>query len=198
MMEIMKTEITRADIMDMAEYAKIRKEKRSQLMPVKRNRRLAVGPHATFHFESYDTMWLQVHEMLFIEKGGEAQIEDELSAYNPLIPKGDELVATVLFEIDDPVRRRQVLGTLGGVEESMTIEFDGTVIKGEAEEDVDRTTAEGKASSVQFVHFRFTPEQAAAFRRAGRVMVGITHPNYPHMTVLPEAVHTALAADLTV
>ncbi|MEQ9812453.1 MAG: DUF3501 family protein [Azospirillaceae bacterium] len=198
MLEIMKTEITRADIMDMADYAKIRKEKRSQLMPVKRNRRLAVGPYATFHFESYDTMWLQVHEMLFIEKGGEAQIADELQAYNPLIPKGDELVATVLFEIDDPVRRRQVLGALGGVEETMTIEFDGKVVKGEAEEDVDRTTADGKASSVQFVHFRFTAEQAAAFRKADRVMVGITHPNYPHMTVLPEAVQAALAEDLTV
>lgn len=197
MLEIMKTEITRADIMDMSEYAKIRKEKRSELMPIKRNRRLAVGPYATFHFESYETMWMQVHEMLYIEKGGEEQIADELSAYNPLIPKGNELVATVLFEIDDPVRRREVLGQLGGVEDTMTIEFAGHTVTAEAETDVDRTTADGKASSVQFVHFKFTPEQAADFAGADRVVIGITHPNYPHMTVMPKSVQDALAADLT-
>ena len=83
---------------------------------IKKNRRLEVGPFATFYFESYDTMLHQVHEMLFIEKGGAEQLPDELAAYNPLIPQGSELVATVMFEIDDPVRRARVLGMLGGVE----------------------------------------------------------------------------------
>ncbi len=195
----MNTEIARGDIMDMDAYGKVRADKRRALMPVKARRRVAVGPDATFYFESYDTMWLQVHEMLFIERGGDEQIDDELSAYNPLIPKGDELVATVMFEIDDPMRRKAVLGKLGGVEETMTMEIDGETIVAEAEQDVDRTTADGKASSVQFVHFKFTPDQAAKFREPGkRVVLGITHPNYPHMTVMAEEVRAELAGDLTI
>jgi len=195
----MNTEIARGDIMDMDAYGKVRADKRRDLMPVKARRRVAVGPDATFYFESYDTMWLQVHEMLFIERGGEEQIDDELSAYNPLIPKGDELVATVMFEIDDPMRRKAVLGKLGGVEETMTMEIDGETIVAEAEQDVDRTTADGKASSVQFVHFKFTPDQAAKFRAPGkRVVLGITHPNYPHMTVMAQEVRAELARDLTI
>ena len=109
-------EITRADIMDMAEYAKIRAAKRKELVGVKKNRRVPIGPYATFYFESYETMWLQIHEMLYIEKGGENQIPDELAAYNPLIPKGRELVATLMFEIDDETLRKSILGRLGGVE----------------------------------------------------------------------------------
>lgn len=195
----MNTEIVRGDIMDMDAYGKIRAEKRKGLMPVKARRRVAVGPDATFYFESYDTMWLQVHEMLFIERGGEEQIPDELSAYNPLIPQGDELVATVMFEIDDPQRRKIVLGKLGGVEETMTIEFDDETIVAEAEQDVDRTTADGKASSVQFVHFKFTADQAAKFQEPGaKVVLGITHPNYPHMTVISEQVRAELAGDLSI
>jgi len=195
----MNTEIVRSDIMDMDAYGKIRADKRKGLMPVKARRRLAVGPDATFYFESYDTMWLQVHEMLFIERGGEDQIADELSAYNPLIPQGNELVATVMIEIDDPRRRKAVLGKLGGFEDTMTMEFEGETIVAEAEQDVDRTTADGKASSVQFVHFKFTSEQAAKFRLPGtRVVLGITHPNYPHMTMMSEEVRAELAGDLTI
>ncbi|HER34992.1 MAG TPA: DUF3501 family protein, partial [Halothiobacillaceae bacterium] len=146
-----KKEITRDDIMDMAEYAKVRKEQRRRMIEKKKLRRVAIGPDATAHFEDYDSMWLQVHEMLFIEKGGEAQLADELEAYNPLIPQGRELVCTVLFEIEDEARRRRFLAALGGVEETMFIRVDGEEIKGEAETDVDRTTAEGKASSVHFI-----------------------------------------------
>ena len=123
-------------------------------------------------------------------------IADELAAYNPLIPKGDELVATVMFEIEDEARRKAVLARLGGVEETMSIQFDGEKIVGAPEEDVDRTTAAGKASSVQFVHFHFTPEQVAKFRKPGtRVVVAIEHPAYGHMAVMPEAVQAALAGD---
>ena len=99
---------------------------------IKKDRRLEVGPFATFYFECYDTMLHQVQEMLFIEKGGEEQIEDELAAYNPLIPQGSELVATVMFEIDDPVRRARVLGMLGGVEDKAFIRVGGDTIRGVA------------------------------------------------------------------
>lgn len=192
-----KTEITKADIIPMDEYAKNRKERRSAMSAVKRDRRVSCGPDATFYFESYDTMWHQVHEMLFIEKGGEEQIADELAAYNPLIPKGRELVATLMFEVEDENRRRQFLSGLGGVEETITLEFDGEVIKGVPEDDVDRTTADGKASSVQFIHFPFTDEQAGKFKLTnGRVVLGIGHAKYGHMAVFSDATHKALAADL--
>ena len=192
-----KREITRDDIMPMDSYAAERKERRKALVEVKRHRRIEVGPVATFYFENYDTMWAQVHEMLFIEKGGEAQIPDELAAYNPLIPKGRELVATVMFEIDDEVRRRAFLGKLGGVEETAFLEFAGQRIVGGPEADVDRTTADGKASSVQFIHFPFDDAQAALFKTAGtQIVVGFTHPAYGHMAVMPKTTRAALAEDL--
>jgi hypothetical protein len=191
-----KHEITREDILPMEEYARVRSERRRAVTALKRDRRLAVGPYATFYFESFETMWHQVHEMLFIEKGGEGQIADELRAYNPLVPKGRELVATVMFEIADRARRQALLGKLGGVEEAIRLEFDGATISGVPEADVDRSTAAGKASSVQFVHFPFTPEQIAKFRApATRVTVAIDHPHYAHMAVMPENVRAALAQD---
>lgn len=191
-----KTEITRADIMSMDDYAKVRLERRKAVVQMKKPRRLHIGPDATFYFENYDTMWQQIHEMLYIEKGGEEQIADELSAYNPLIPKGKELVATLMFEIDDPDRREAFLAGLGGVEETVTIEFDGEVVTGIPEEDVDRTTADGKASSVQFLHFPFTDDQVAKFKQPGlRVTLGIGHAKYGHMAILSEESRDALAGD---
>ncbi len=192
-----KREITRADILPMEEYGAKRKDLRKALVAKKRHRRIEVGPVCTFYFENYESMWAQVHEMLFIEKGGEAQIADELSAYNPLIPQGRELVATVMFEIDEEARRRDFLSKLGGIEESAFIEIDGSTATGVPEEDVDRTTADGKASSVQFIHFPLSEEQAAKVKIPGtRIVVGFSHPNYSHMVVLPEAMREALAGDL--
>jgi hypothetical protein len=191
-----KKELTRADIISMADYAARRPDLRREITEVKRDRRMAVGPHATFYFESYQTMWHQVHEMLHIEKGGDDQIAGELEAYNPLIPKGNELVTTVMFEISDPDRRARVLAGLGGVESTITIAVDDAVVAGEAEEDADRTDEFGKASSVQFVRFRFTPAQIARFRAPeARIVVAIGHPNYAHMAVMPDAVRNALAED---
>ena len=190
-------ELTRDDIMDMATYGAIRMERRREIVAEKKNRRVHIGPHATFYFENYWTMWLQVHEMLYIEKGGEAQIPDELNAYNPLIPKGRELIATVMFEIDDPAKRAAILGELGGVEETFFLSIDGAEVTATAETDVDRTSAEGKASSVQFVHFHLTDDQAAKLKGgAGEVILGIKHPAYSHMTILPPATRAALAGDL--
>ncbi len=189
-------EITNADILSIEAFSAIRAEKRQEIKEIKRNRRVAVGPFATFYFENYDTMWWQIHEMLFIERGGEAQIPDELRAYNPLIPKGRELVATVMFEIPDAARRTAELARLGGVEETMTLRFAGETIKGVPEADVDRTTAAGKASSVQFVHFPFTDARAERFRAPGtEVVVGIGHPGYGHLAVMPAAVRVALGND---
>ena len=193
-----KTEITRADILPREEFAKVRKTKRQELVDMKRNRRVEVGPVATFYFENYHTMWWQVQEMLYIEKGGEEQIPDELATYNPLVPKGRELVATVMFEIDEPVRRANFLAKLGGVEESAFLQFAGETIAGVPETDVDRTSAEGKASSVQFVHFPFTDGQAQKFRAGGaQVVIGFRHPQYSHMAVLPDPVRQALAGDFS-
>lgn len=195
-MTIMSKQITRDDIMDMAEYANVRADKRKALVAIKRDRRLPVGPHATFYFESYETMWQQVHEMLFIERGGEEQIPDELEAYNPLIPQGRELVATLMFEIDNPTVRKSVLAKLGGVEETCFMRIGDDEIVATAEEDVDRTTADGKASSVQFLHFAFSDAQVAAFTAPdANVTLGIKHPAYAHMTVLSEATRAALAKD---
>jgi hypothetical protein len=193
-----RTEITRADILPLDEFAKVRKEKRQALVGIKKNRRIEVGPVATFYFESYDTMWWQIHEMLFIEKGGDEQVADELSAYNPLIPKGRELICTIMFEIDEPVRRATFLSKLGGVEETVFIEFDGETVMGVPEADVDRTSAEGKASSVQFVHFPFTDAQVAKFREKGtQVVIGFRHPQYAHMAIMPDNVRESLATDFT-
>src|SRR5262245_2976917 len=169
---------------------------RAEIVAKKKNRRLEVGPVATFYFECYETMLQQVQEMLHIEKGGAAQIADELAAYNPLIPKGNELVATVMFEIDDPMRRARVLGRLGGIENTMFIKLGEEKVMGVAEPDQDRTNAEGKASSVQFVHFPFTRAQIAKFRTAGTtIIVGMDHENYAHMAVMSDAVRQELAGD---
>jgi hypothetical protein len=192
-----KRRIARADLMAMADYAKVRKERRQAIAALKEHRRLEVGPHATFYFENYDTMWMQIHEMLFIERGGEAQIDDELTAYNPLIPQGDELIATLMFEIEEATVRERVLRTLGHVEDTVSFEVAGQVVKAQpVHPGEERTTPKGKTSSVHFLRFRFDEARIRAFRTPGsRLIVGFSHPNYGHLAVLPEAARAALAAD---
>src|SRR5476651_1541846 len=116
-------QITPADILSYAEYDQQRAALKQNLLPVKRTRRVEVGPFATFYFENYATMWLQVQEMLRIEKGGEAQLAGELEAYNPLIPQGDELIATMMIEIEDAGRRDRELRRLGHIEDSVFLEI---------------------------------------------------------------------------
>ena len=188
--------ITPADIMPMTEYGKIRREHRRNLVDVKRRRRVHIGPHVSLYFENYATMWAQVHEMLFIERGGDEQVEGELAAYNPLIPQGAELVATMMIEIEDEGVRRRTLASLGHVEDVVSLKFAGHTVTAVPEADMDRTTDEGKTSSVHFLHFNFTPEQVAAFRTAGKqVVAGISHPKYGHMAMLSEESRAALAED---
>jgi hypothetical protein len=185
-----------AAIVPLEQYGPQRAERRRRIAELKKNRRLEVGPFATFYFENYDTMLHQVHEMLFIEKGGAEQLPDELAAYNPLIPQGAELVATVMFEIDDPLRRARVLATLGGVEHTALIRVGGDTIRGVSEDDQERSREDGKASSVQFIRFPFTAAQIAAFKGGdGDVIVGFDHANYGHMAVMPPAMRQALALD---
>lgn len=192
-----KHAITRADILAPEQYAKDRRELKKKVTEIKRHRRVEVGPFATFYFENYDTMWHQVHEMLHIERGGEAQIADELAAYNPLIPQGDDLIATVMFEIEDSARRAAALAQLGGVEHNIYLSVGGERIAGIPDPTRENTSADGKASAVQFMRFPFTPEQKAKFRTAGtQVLCGIDHPHYGHMAVMPEAVRAALSEDL--
>ena len=191
-----KRALTEADILPAAEYARNRTEWRRKIGARKRNRRVEIGPHVTFYFECWDTMWLQVQEMVYIEKGGAEQIPGELDAYNPLIPNGSELTATFMIEIDDPIRRKRILDRLGGIENTAFIRVGGETIKGQAEADQDRTREDGKASSVQFVHFVFTPDQIAAFSSPdAEVLLGFNHANYGHMTILPEAVRAELTGD---
>ena len=187
--------ITETDILPLAEWAKIRKDHRKALSERKRNRRVAIGPHAVLLFENWDTMWYQVQEMLWIEKGGAEQLPDELAAYNPLIPQGSELVATLMFGISDEAKRRLILAQLGGVEEAITISIAGERVKAIAEEDLDRTTADGKTSSVHFLHFPFTADQIAAFRSGGDILVRIDHPNYGHAAIMGDVVRAELAED---
>ncbi len=190
-----KRQLTRADILPPAEYPAMRRELRKRITEIKRHRRVEVGSFATFYFENYETMRHQVQEMLHIEQGGETQIEDELAAYNPLIPQGKELVATVMFEIGDPARRASVLARLGGIENHVFLDI-GQRIRGEPDPTRENTSPEGKASSVQFLRFPLTGDQIARFKTPGaQVIAGFDHPNYGHMAVLPEPVRAALGED---
>lgn len=189
--------VTREDIMSPEDYAPARKEMRARVTRLKKNRRIHIGPDATAYFESFDTIIHQIHEMLHIEKGGEEQITDELNAYATLVPNGTELVATLMFEIDEPIRRAKFLDGLGGVEETVSIDIGAEKIMAQPETDVDRTSAQGKASSIQFLHFVFNPEQIKKFKNPGtEVIIAINHDKYAHMTKLPEASREALASDL--
>jgi len=186
--------IVPADLLSLGEYETQRKALKQKLIPVKKQRRIEVGPFATFYFENYATMWLQVQEMLRIEKGGAEQIPGELEAYNPLIPQGDELIATMMMEIEDANRRNAVLLTLGGIEESVFLEIGAETVRATPTEYDDRTTPDGKTSSVHWLRFKLTPEQIARFQDE-RVVLGLSHPRYGHMAVLSAEARAALAKD---
>jgi hypothetical protein len=191
-------QISASDLMSDAEFSKVRKERRAALLPIKRLRRVHLGPHCTFYFECYDTMLFQIQEMLLIEKGGAAQIPDELAAYNPLVPQGRELVATIMFEVEDPVRRAEVLARLGGVEDLLYVKVGETKIYGLADGDEERTRDDGKTSAVHFLHFPLAPEQIAQFRDpATTIMIGSDHESYAHMALLSPATRAELARDFS-
>jgi len=192
-----KTAIDRDDLLEIDAYAAVRKERRAEMIAHKKNRRLAVGPNATMHFESYRTMLYQVQEMLYTERGGEEQLVDELMAYDPLIPKGNELVCTFMLEFEDPIIRDRRLRELGGIEETIALEIDGEKIPADREKEVERTTDDGKTSAIHFLRFAFTSKQADAFRQPNsRAVIAIDHSHYGHMAIIPEAARAELANDL--
>ena len=196
MMSLAERKITAADILPEAQYAARRSELRAASIAAKKNRRMEVGPYATLYFENYDSMWLQVHEMLRIEKGGAEQLAGELEAYNPLIPQGDELIATFMIEIEDAGRRDRELRRLGHIEDSVFLDIGAARVKGAPTDYEDRTNADGKTSSVHWLRFKFTPEQIAAFKGGAEpVLIGMDHPNYGHMAVMPPTTRAALAQD---
>jgi hypothetical protein len=192
-----KNKIDRNDLIPIEKYGAERKIRRVKITELKKKRRVSIGPDATFYFESYETMLHQIHEMLWIEKGGEEQIDDELKAYNPLIPQGNELVATLMFEINNDNRRAQFLAGLGGVEETVLILFDGQdPVQGIPEKDIERSNANGKASSIQFLHFILTSEQISKFIDADvQVTLSITHEKYGHIAILSTDTRAALTSD---
>jgi hypothetical protein len=182
-----KRQIEKKDLMPAGAYAENRKQIRKDLVEFKKDRRIAIGPYATFYFESFETMVAQIQEMLHIEKGGDEQLKDELTAYNPLVPNGKELTATLMFEIDNPISRGAFLGKVGGIEKKIFMKIDNEVVKSVPEEDVDRTSAEGKASSVQFIHFKFSNNQIEKFKSgSASIELGIDHNEYSHITKLTE------------
>ena len=191
-----KKKIEKSDLIPPDIYTKSRKQIRKDLIEFKKNRRIALGPYANFYFESFETMLAQVQEMLHIEKGGDEQLKDELNAYNPLVPNGRELIATLMFEIDNPVSRAAFLGKVGGIEEKIFMKIENENIKAVPEQDVDRTSEEGKASSVQFIHFKFNDDQIAKFKSGNAIIeIGITHKDYSHTTKLSVDNIKALSGD---
>lgn len=185
-----------SDLLPAEVYARERDARRRALIPVKRNRRIEVGPFVTFYFENFGTMLAQVQEMLHIERGGESQMEGELETYNPLIPQGSELIATMMIEIDEAPRRSAMLLKLGGIENCVWLQIGQERVAANPTDFSDRTTLEGKTSSVHWVRFRFTPAQVQAFSNASEaVILGISHENYGHMAIIPAEKRAELAKD---
>ena len=184
------------DLLSADIYQKNRKQIRKELLEYKKNRRVTLGPYATFYFENFDTMLGQIQEMLYIEKGGDEQLKDELEAYNPLIPQGFELVATFMFEIDNPITRKKLLTSLGNVENKIFININGNKTYAVPENDVDRTDESGKTSSVHFLHFKLDDTQIRDFKNIDtRVELGTDHENYSHIVVLSNEVKNDLKKD---
>ena len=191
-----KRQVEKEDLMSADVYAESRKQIRKDLVEFKKNRRVALGPYATFYFESFETMLAQIQEMLYIEKGGDEQLKDELTAYNPLVPNGKELTATLMFEIDNPLSRGAFLGKVGGIENKIFMKIGNEIVKATPEDDVERTSAEGKASSVHFIHFKMSDNQITKFKLGNLdIELGIDHKEYAHTTKLTEDNVKSLSAD---
>ena len=194
-----KFEIKEEDVIDIDRYISERAEIKKKISVLKENRRVPVGPYATFYFECYQTMIYQVQEMLYIERGGKEQLYDEIKAYNPLVPKGKELVATLMFEIDNEKKRKDFLNSVGGIEERIFIEIDKEKIFAKPEDDTERTSDDGKASSVHFIHFHFSKSQIESFiNNDNNVIIGFDHKNYSHFSQLSKESKEELSNDFDI
>ena len=194
-----KFNIKEDDVINIDKYINERPKIKKEISEIKKFRRIPVGPYATFYFECYDTMIYQVQEMLYIERGGIEQMKDELKAYNPLVPKGKELVATLMFEIDNEIKRKEFLNSVGGIEEETFIQIGENKIMSRPEQDTDRTSEDGKASSVHFLHFDFTEELIKDFvKEQNTVLLGFNHKNYKHFSELSQEVKSELKKDFDI
>tara|TARA_B100001123_G_scaffold212970_1_gene240499 strand:+ start:17 stop:604 length:588 start_codon:yes stop_codon:yes gene_type:complete len=184
------------DIISNEEYGNIRSSKRREMIEFKKFRRIDVGPVASLYFESKDTMIYQIQEMAYVEKITREELDEELASYNPLVPNGRELTATMMIEIDDPLRRKNFLSRLGGVEEKVKIVIGDIEIYADYEKDVDRTTSQGKASAVHFLHFKFNDELVEAFNNKENIIqIGIDHEAYGHLSIVSDRVREELAKE---
>ena len=191
-----KFSIKENDVINIDKYINERPKIKKEISEIKKFRRIPVGPYATFYFECYDTMIYQVQEMLYIERGGIEQMKDELKAYNPLVPKGKELVATLMFEIDNEFKRKEFLTSVGGIEDETFIQIGEHKIMSRPEQDTDRTSKDGKASSVHFLHFDFTEDLIKEFVKEGStILLGFSHKNYKHFSELSPEVKSELKKD---
>lgn len=189
--------ITPDDIIPLDQYETIRADKKQEAILRKKLTRMAVGPNATAIFETWDSMWLQIQEMLRIEKGGAEQLVDELAAYDPMVPKGSELTMTLFFEVEDPVRRDAFLRTIGGVEDCISLSIDGNNVRARPEGDVERTReSDNKASAVHFFHFDLSADDIAKWKSGeGQVMLVIDHPSYGHAALISPETRAFLARE---
>jgi len=195
---MMPAKLTRDELYSLEKYAQIRPEFRAKIMAHKKNRKVQVGPNATLHFEDRLTMQYQVQEMLRAERIFEAEgIQDELDAYNPLIPDGSNWKATFMVEFDDVDERKVMLAKLKGIERATWVQVSGfEKVRPICNEDLERET-EDKTSSVHFMRFELTPEMVAAVKAGAAISVGIDHPEYHHeIEALPASIRDSLASDL--
>jgi hypothetical protein len=192
------TKLSHEDLYSLEEYSRIRQEFRKRVIDHKKNRRLAIGPHAALYFEDELTMQYQIQEMLRIEKIFEPDgIQDELDVYNPLIPDGMNWKATFMMEYDDLVERRAALSQLVGIEESIWMQVEGfDKIRPIANEDLERSTEE-KTSSVHFLRFELSVEMISALKGGAALRAGIDHANYNmHVDEIPSDIRASLVEDL--
>ena len=192
-------QLAREDLMSLEDYAQRRDEMRKQVMEAKKARRIQVGPHVMLHFENQFIMQYQIQEMLRAEKIFEAEgIQEELDAYNPLIPDGSNWKATMMIEFPDPDIRAVELSRLIGIDEKTWVQVgDLEKVYAISNEDLERSTEE-KTSSVHFMRFELTPEMVSAAKSGAAIQVGVDHENYQHQVELSTASRESLLADLTV
>lgn len=196
MTTLIPNRLTRDDLYTLEQYASRRNAFRAQVLAHKKNRTVHLGPHMTLIFEDRLTVQYQVQEMLRIERIAEASgIEDELAAYNPLIPDGTNLKATLLIEFPDPQVRARELARLQRIEDHLYVEVSGSGrARAVADEDLDRSNA-SKTSAVHFIRFELNETQIATWRAGAAVSIGVDDERYGHATLLPLSVRSALAMD---
>ena len=193
----MSNQLTSNDLFSLEEYAKRRDDFRAKVMEHKNDRKVHLGDHATLYFEDRLTIQYQIQEMLRIEKVFEPEgIEEELSAYNPLIPDGRNLKATFMIEYPDVEERKRALAQLVGIEDKVWLRVDGfDPVYAIADEDLERETEE-KTSSVHFLRFEFTGEMCKAAKDGAILSAGVDHPNYTEtLKSLPKNTQVSLVSD---